>query len=151
MGSKLRPHSLASFYSPSLTLVQELSRILGESFQLVTAFSRQGPKKVYVQDRLLEMAAEINHFLDLGAHVYVCGDAAHMARGVRSTLATIIADQRNVPFSEADAIAKSLKASGKYQVSQIVCHDFSMLTSFCRKMFGRFLEVVKSLEFVVDE
>ncbi|EFY84585.1 NADPH-cytochrome P450 reductase [Metarhizium acridum CQMa 102] len=66
-------------------------RRLGDGFRLITAFSREGSDKVYVQHRMKDMAAEINNLLLRGGHFYVCGDAANMAREVRSALAQIIA------------------------------------------------------------
>lgn len=58
--------------------------------QLVTAFSRhEKDKKVYVQDRLREHGDEIWTLLEQGAVVYVCGDAAGMAAGVRQALADV--------------------------------------------------------------
>ncbi|MGV7636904.1 hypothetical protein PJI23_31295, partial [Mycobacterium kansasii] len=44
-----------------------------------TAFSRDTTRKVYVQDRMREHAAELWEWIRRGAHVYVCGDAARMA------------------------------------------------------------------------
>jgi sulfite reductase (NADPH) flavoprotein alpha-component len=43
---------------------------------------RSGERKVYVQDRLRERGAELFAWLERGAHVYVCGDANHMAPDV---------------------------------------------------------------------
>jgi len=42
-------------------------------FQLITAFSRDGAKKVYVQHRLAERASMIWDLMRQGAHFYVCG------------------------------------------------------------------------------
>src|SRR5262249_9400361 len=47
-----------------------------------TAFSRDQSHKIYVQHRMLEHAAELWAWLEDGAHLYVCGDAQHMARDV---------------------------------------------------------------------
>jgi sulfite reductase (NADPH) flavoprotein alpha-component len=46
---------------------------------LHTAFSRDGPAKVYVQQRVAESADALFAALAAGAHFYVCGDANHMA------------------------------------------------------------------------
>ncbi len=44
-----------------------------------TAFSRDGPSKVYVQQRIREQGALLWRLLDgEGAHVYVCGSASNM-------------------------------------------------------------------------
>jgi sulfite reductase alpha subunit-like flavoprotein len=59
--------------------------------KLITAFSRhEKDKKIYVQDRLREHGDEIWSLLEDGGIVYVCGDAAGMAAGVRSALAEVV-------------------------------------------------------------
>ena len=57
--------------------------------QLHTAFSRDGERKTYVQDRLREQAEAVWKLLQAGAHVYVCGDGSRMEPDVRRTLADI--------------------------------------------------------------
>jgi len=84
-------------------------------FELVTAFSREGPSKVYVQHRLKERAEEVNKLLQEKAYFYVCGDAANMAREVNDILAQIISEQRGVDKKKAEDIVKSMRASGQYQ------------------------------------
>lgn len=54
------------------------------------AFSRDTHDKVYVQHRLIERAADVFAWLEAGAHVYVCGDAARMAPDVDAALATVV-------------------------------------------------------------
>ncbi|KAI5287274.1 NADPH-cytochrome P450 reductase [Ascosphaera acerosa] len=94
----------------------EYARVLGEDgFRLITAFSRAGPQKVYVQHRLREHAALVNELLQKQqANFYVCGDAAHMAREVAATLVDIIAEQRGMEHDKADALVKRMRTSGKY-------------------------------------
>jgi len=89
---------------------------MGDSFELVLAFSRQGPKKVYVQHRLKERAQEVNELLEKKAYFYVCGDAANMAREVNTVLAQILAEQRGIPEAKAEEIVKNMRASNQYQV-----------------------------------
>lgn len=88
---------------------------MGDQFELVTAFSREGPKKVYVQHRLKERAAEINDLLLQKAYFYVCGDAANMAREVNTILGQIISEQRGIPESKGEEIVKSMRSSNAYQ------------------------------------
>lgn len=88
---------------------------MGDKFELVTAFSREGPKKVYVQHRLKERAAEINDLLLQKAYFYVCGDAANMAREVNTILGQIISSQRGIPESKGEEIVKSMRSSNAYQ------------------------------------
>lgn len=88
---------------------------LGDKFSLITAFSREGPSKVYVQHRLQEHAKEVNELLLQKAYFYVCGDAANMAREVNTVLAKIIAEQRGIPEEKAEEIVKSMRSANQYQ------------------------------------
>jgi NADPH-ferrihemoprotein reductase len=96
---------------------------MGDKFTLITAFSREGSKKVYVQQRLKEHAKEVNELLQQKAYFYVCGDAANMAREVNATLANILSEQRGIPESKAEEVVKSMRAANQYQVRLI----FSLL------------------------
>ncbi len=62
----------------------------GALTKMDVAFSRDGDKKLYVQDRLQENAAEVYQWLEDGAHVYICGDMKKMAGDVEHTLAKIV-------------------------------------------------------------
>jgi sulfite reductase alpha subunit-like flavoprotein len=89
---------------------------MGDKFSLITAFSREGSKKVYVQHRLKEHAKEVSELLLQKAYFYVCGDAANMAREVNSTLAKILSEQRGIPEAKAEEVVKSMRAANQYQV-----------------------------------
>jgi len=54
----------------------------GTLTKLYTAFSRDQEYKIYVQHLLDQNKAEVWKILDEGGHVYVCGDARHMAHDV---------------------------------------------------------------------
>ena len=88
---------------------------MGDKFTLVTAFSREGPQKVYVQHRMREYAKEINDLLQQKAYFYVCGDAANMAREVNQELIHIIAEQRGVSEQKAEEEVKRMRAGNLYQ------------------------------------
>ncbi len=98
--------------------MKEYKKILGDKFELVTAFSRAGSKKVYVQHRLKERAKEVNELLQKKAYFYVCGDAANMARAVNAVLAQILADERGISEAKAEEVVKNMRAANQYQVSQ---------------------------------
>lgn len=95
--------------------MQEYKNAMGDNFELVTAFSREGPEKVYVQHRMRERAEEINALLQQKAYFYVCGDAANMARDVSTILGQIMAKQRNVPESKGEELVKAMRTSNQYQ------------------------------------
>ena len=62
----------------------------GSLTRMDVAFSRDGNKKVYVQDRLWENGAEVFSWLEEGAHFYICGDMKNMARQVQDNLVKIV-------------------------------------------------------------
>jgi NADPH-ferrihemoprotein reductase len=89
---------------------------MGSQFSFNVGFSRDGPNKVYVQHLMKEKAKEINELLEKQkAYLYVCGDAANMARDVSSLLGQIIAQERGISESKGEEIVKQMRASGQYQ------------------------------------
>ncbi len=80
-----------------------------------TAFSRDQPVKVYVQDRMREQAAELWRWIDGGAHFYVCGDAKRMAKDVDTTLHDIIAEQGGKTVEQAAEYVRQMKKDKRYQ------------------------------------
>ncbi|KXT56607.1 molybdopterin-dependent oxidoreductase [Gordonia sp. PS3] len=89
-------------------------REAGVLTRLDTAFSRDQPEKVYVQHLMRERAPEIWEWLRRGAHVYVCGDAKHMARDVDDTLKQIVAEHGRLAPSGAENYLRALSAEGRY-------------------------------------
>ncbi|KAF1831085.1 NADPH-cytochrome P450 reductase [Decorospora gaudefroyi] len=94
---------------------KQYQEALGDNFKMHTAFSRDGPKKVYVQHKLEEFGEEVNKLLEQKAYFYVCGDAAHMAREVNTLLGKIISQYRNVSETKGEEIVKAMRASNQYQ------------------------------------
>ncbi|KAJ5611293.1 hypothetical protein N7510_008012 [Penicillium lagena] len=88
---------------------------LGDSLKVITAFSRESSKKVYVQHRLKENASLVSDLLKQKANFYVCGDAANMAREVNTVLGHIIAEQRGMPAEKGEEMVKHMRSSGSYQ------------------------------------
>jgi sulfite reductase (NADPH) flavoprotein alpha-component len=82
--------------------------------RLDVAFSRDQRQKVYVQDRMREHGAEFWRWLEDGAHVYVCGDAARMAEDVDAAIVQIIQQHGSRSLEEATEYKKHLAASGRY-------------------------------------
>lgn len=82
--------------------------------RLDLAFSRDGARKTYVQHRLLEHGRELYAWLRDGAHIYVCGDSAHMARDVHEALLEIVASHGGLPADEARAWLAELLQQGRY-------------------------------------
>jgi len=83
--------------------------------RLDTAFSRDQAKKVYVQDRMEEHAAEIYAWLERGAYFYVCGDATRMAKDVELALLDAIAKGSNGTLDHAAEYLATMKKQKRYQ------------------------------------
>ncbi|WP_337186365.1 assimilatory sulfite reductase (NADPH) flavoprotein subunit [Phenylobacterium sp.] len=79
------------------------------------AFSRDGDRKLYVQHRLLEHAAEVYAWIEDGACVYVCGDAARLAPDVHEALATILVEQGRLSREDAEERLRGLAREHRYQ------------------------------------
>jgi len=65
----------------------------GALSKMDVAFSRDTERRVYVQHKLQENAAEIYRWLEDGAHFYICGDMKKMATDVQNTLVSIVENQ----------------------------------------------------------
>src|SRR6201996_6245467 len=83
--------------------------------RLSLAWSRDGEKKFYVQDRMREVGRELWTWLAEGAHVYICGDAKRMAKDVERALVDIVAQFGARSTDEAIAFVGELKKNGRFQ------------------------------------
>ena len=83
--------------------------------RLTLAWSRDGDKKVYVQDRMREVGSELWRWLTEGANIYVCGDAKRMAKDVERALIDIAAEHGARSTEEAVNFVIGLKKAGRYQ------------------------------------
>lgn len=84
--------------------------------KLDLAFSRDQQDKIYVQDRLLENAAEVWQWLEKDeASIYVCGDIKKMAKDVEQTLLTIIEAEGKKSPEQAKEYLRLLRKNKRYQ------------------------------------
>lgn len=79
------------------------------------AWSRQGERKVYVQHKIAEHAAEVWNWLQQGAHLYVCGDATRMARDVETALLDVIETQGKLSRDDAEDYLNEMREDKRYQ------------------------------------
>ncbi|MFW6092405.1 MAG: assimilatory sulfite reductase (NADPH) flavoprotein subunit [Pseudomonadota bacterium] len=79
------------------------------------AFSRDQAEKIYVQDRIREAGSELFDWLERGAHVYVCGDADHMAPDVHEALLEVIEQGLGRGREAAEDYLRALKEHDRYQ------------------------------------
>lgn len=87
----------------------------GTLSQMHIAFSRDTDKKVYVQHKLEENAANFYEWLEQGAVIYVCGDEKSMAADVDATIHRIIEQQGQKTSEQARALVQELKQQKRYQ------------------------------------
>ena len=79
-----------------------------------TAFSRDQAEKVYVQHKMQKRATEFYHWLEDGAHIYICGAKEPMSIDVENTLLSIIRQEGHKSPAQAEAYLDELKESGRF-------------------------------------
>ena len=99
------------FYEDELTGL----KAAGVLTRLSLAWSRDGREKFYVQDRMRQVGRELWAWIAEGAHIYVCGDAKHMARDVEGALVEIVAAHGARTTDEAIAFVANLKKADRLQ------------------------------------
>lgn len=82
--------------------------------RLALAWSRDGAAKDYVQHRMMENAPDLWRWLQDGAHFYVCGDAARMARDVDAALRQVAQTEGGMDADAARAFTAGLARQGRY-------------------------------------
>jgi sulfite reductase (NADPH) flavoprotein alpha-component len=87
----------------------------GTLSRMDVAFSRDRAEKAYVQHRMKARARDLFAWLEDGAHVYVCGDAARLAPDVHETLIEIVAAEAHTGREAAEDYVRSLQADHRYQ------------------------------------
>ncbi|KAL7746978.1 hypothetical protein RI367_007690 [Sorochytrium milnesiophthora] len=82
---------------------------------LVTAFSRDGPQKVYVQHRLNDHRQQLWDWVhSANGYIYVCGDAKNMARDVNKWFVDLAIDLGGMTEEKAVKYIKDMRNKGKY-------------------------------------
>jgi len=84
--------------------------------RLDLAFSRDAAPKTYVQDRLRRQGRDVYAWLEDGAWLYVCGDAANMAPDVHRALVDIVSEHGGLDRDGADAYLVELKRDRRYRL-----------------------------------
>jgi sulfite reductase (NADPH) flavoprotein alpha-component len=90
--------------------------MVGDGFlnRLDLAFSRDQSDRVYVQHKMADYGADLWRWLEEGAHFYVCGDAARMARDVDAVLTSIIKTHGGMSEEAAHHYKRELVADKRY-------------------------------------
>jgi sulfite reductase (NADPH) flavoprotein alpha-component len=89
----------------------------GNLARLDVAFSRDTSPKTYVQHRLLQRGAMVYAWLEDGASLYVCGDAAGMAPAVHAALLEIVATHGGMDDDGALDYVRRLARAHRYRRS----------------------------------
>lgn len=79
------------------------------------AFSRDQAEKIYVQHRILEQGKDVYQWLEDGAHLYVCGDANHMAKDVNDALVQVVMEHGGKERADAEKYLNDLRRNKRYQ------------------------------------
>src|SRR2546430_1459047 len=97
---------------------EELEDMKRDAFltRLDCAWSRDQAGKSYVQNKMLENAAEIWKWMDAeGTHFFVCGDARRMAKDVDAALRKIIQEQGGKTEEQTNQYVEKLKSDKRYK------------------------------------
>ena len=86
----------------------------GTLHRLDVAFSRDQAERIYVQQRMREQGAQLFHWLESGAYLYVCGDAANMAPDVHTALLEIVGHHGGLNGQDAVAYLNTLMGERRY-------------------------------------
>jgi sulfite reductase (NADPH) flavoprotein alpha-component len=90
-------------------------RAAGVLTRLTLAWSRDAGQKIYVQHRMAEVGRDLWKWIADGAHIYICGDAKHMAKDVERALIDVIAAHSARSPEQAVSFLAELKKTGRYQ------------------------------------
>ncbi|MBU6398455.1 MAG: hypothetical protein KJS74_09790, partial [Rhodospirillales bacterium] len=82
--------------------------------RLSTAFSRDQAQKIYVQDKLREEGKQLWEWVQAGAYIYICGDAARMAKDVHESLCEVISVHGCMDRNTASAFLDNMAVEKRY-------------------------------------
>lgn len=83
--------------------------------RLDVAFSRDQASKIYVQDRIEENGDQIYKWLEKGAHLYICGDGARMAKDVHLALIKVLMKYGGMTEEQAQEYLDDLRSNKRFQ------------------------------------
>jgi sulfite reductase (NADPH) flavoprotein alpha-component len=86
----------------------------GHLARLDTAFFRDQERRIYVQDLMMQNPTSLE-MARRRRLLYVCGDAARMAKGVDPTLHEIVKEQGDRQQEAAENYIETLKDDRRYQ------------------------------------
>jgi NADPH-ferrihemoprotein reductase len=94
--------------------LEQFERDFGEKLKIVTAFSREGREKVYVQHKVSEYGEKLLQLLEKGANFYICGRAG-MAKEVERTVGEVMKANEGWDDIQLGEWSRSMKGTRKWQ------------------------------------
>ena len=84
--------------------------------RVFTAFSRDQPRKTYVQDTIKEQSALVHRLLyDMRGILYICGSSGKMPQAVREALIEVFQAGACIERSSAEAYLLGMEKEGRYK------------------------------------
>lgn len=84
------------------------------ALQLSLAFSRDSEQKRYVQHLIMEEGKQLYRWIEEGAYIYVCGDAACMAKEVEKALLHVFKEHGGCTDAESVGRLQQLRKDKRY-------------------------------------
>jgi sulfite reductase (NADPH) flavoprotein alpha-component len=81
--------------------------------EVITAFSRDGESRYYVQDAMLEHGAYLWALLGQGAHLYLCGNKNNLERAIEGALVSVAMTFGQLDEEDAQAFVANLSADNR--------------------------------------
>ena len=80
-----------------------------------TAFSRDQPQKVYVQDSIREASLVVREMILQGAAIIVCGSSGSMPKAVREAIVCALCSDASMTRRDAEGLLSTLETQGRYK------------------------------------
>ena len=87
-----------------------------QQLNLITAFSRDQPEKIYVQDCIQQQAKSVWGLIEKGAFIYICGSQYGLAEQVKATLLNLIMQFESVDLEGAEQTWQAWRKQKRLQM-----------------------------------
>lgn len=87
-----------------------------QKLDLFTAFSRDQTEKIYVQDRMQQLAENVWQQIQQGAYIYICGSQHGLAQGVEKFWIDLIVQFQNVDVDTAKQVWQRWRKEKRVQL-----------------------------------
>ena len=117
----------------------------GALHRMDVAFSRDQAERIYVQQRMREQGAQLFHWLESGAYLYVCGDAASMAPDVHAALLEIVGHHGGRNSEEAVELSQYPDRRASLRAGRVLMAELSAIERIKAASRGLRGTIVESL------